>query len=289
MTPSPAPNPLAKTVLPAPSSPHRQTRSPGAATPASAAASRCVASGLVVLRSVARRCLGGHRPERSRWSADLPVTPGLPTPAGCASDEALEVSERHGDRRPAGEPDEARLQDDAAREAMRAGEAGPATLGADERPRDDADEIGLRRGEIEMRVVDDEAAAGRPRSRRSGRRGARASPSPATRWAAGPRRRGRGSRTGAGRGWLPGCAARKRGRRGAPSRRGRRRRSRGHPTALARVIASASMCPPVTRIAPAAADVDLRGAHLAVARRDDLEAARGRTGEHLAAEDPARR
>src|SRR4029079_18406250 len=44
-TPRPAPNALAKCVLPAPRSPHRQTRSPGSATRASARPRRLVASG----------------------------------------------------------------------------------------------------------------------------------------------------------------------------------------------------------------------------------------------------
>src|SRR3954467_10414277 len=89
-TPRPAPNPFASWVLPAPRSPHRQIRSPGAATAASAAPSARVASGswLVTIRSIADGAdisapsvAEGSAPRRSADDDDVtPAGQSIPQP-----------------------------------------------------------------------------------------------------------------------------------------------------------------------------------------------------------------
>src|SRR5688572_21079412 len=93
-TPRPAPKPLANTVLPAPSSPHRHSTSPGRAAVASRAPSVRVASGLSLSQS-------------SEASVAVATRP---------SGKAFEVADGDRDRRPATEAHERRLQRDARRE-----------------------------------------------------------------------------------------------------------------------------------------------------------------------------
>ena len=111
-TPRPAPKPFASTVLPAPSSPHRQTTSPGSATVARREANVRVASGLGLSSSI-------------DGSAAVVTRP---------SGKAFEIADRDGDRRPSAEANERRLERDAGWEATGTGEARPRPLGAGQRP-----------------------------------------------------------------------------------------------------------------------------------------------------------
>src|SRR5262245_53725409 len=133
-TPRPAPKPLAKTVLPAPSSPHRQTTSPGSATAARRAAKARVASGLVLVRCTPRSTAGAGRP----------------------SGKALEIAERDGDRRAAAEAHEGSLERDPGREPARPGEPRPGAFSTGERTRSDTNHVRRGRRQEDARVVDDE-------------------------------------------------------------------------------------------------------------------------------------
>src|SRR4051812_25389395 len=133
-TPRPAPKPLAKTVLPAPRSPHRQMTSPGSATEARLAANARVASGLVLT------------------SCAIGSTAGAARPSG----KPLEIAERDRDRRPPTEAHERGLERDAGGEPARPGETRPRALRARERTRADPDQVRCGRREEDARVVDHE-------------------------------------------------------------------------------------------------------------------------------------
>ena len=77
LTPSPAPKPFAKTVFPAPSSPHRHSRSPASATEARRAARACVTPGSSTRRlSTSSR----RRPTRRPGATRCPARSRRPSP-----------------------------------------------------------------------------------------------------------------------------------------------------------------------------------------------------------------
>src|SRR5512146_2507366 len=132
-TPRPRPKPFARTVLPAPRSPHRQIRAPGAARVARRAPGWKVSAGEVLWGPTDR---GG----------------GVATSSG----EPLEVAERHRDGRAITEAHEPGLGHDPAGEPPRPGEPDPLAFGAHERPGMDADQILGGPRQLDLGVLDDD-------------------------------------------------------------------------------------------------------------------------------------
>src|SRR4029079_11242754 len=142
ITPSPAPNPFANCVLPAPSSPMRHSRSPG--SPAGAG------------RAPRARVVAGSPDGTTTASEEVTVRGYRATPSGAVRDpsgEAFEIRERKRHGRGLVEADPTALELRARLEAAQAGEALKASLATRVRPVLHTDEVGRERRQDQVRHV----------------------------------------------------------------------------------------------------------------------------------------